>query len=192
MSRLTAFLIAVALACVAPSAAFAQTVGSIRGYIHDEQGGALPGVSVTATSPAAATPVTTVTDDQGYYRLLNVPPGVYSVTAELQGFSKFVRENIEMRAGLNAGVDITLKIGTLSETIQVKADSPLLETKEAVQAVNVSGELQQSVPLAARRHCSSGSRRVRYRRRRQPTRHRSSTFTAPASSRSRRWWMART
>ncbi len=83
-----------------------------------------------------------------------MPPGVYTVSAELQGFSKFARENVEMRAGLNLGVDVTMKIGTLAETIEVRGDTPLLETKEAVQAVNVSGELQQSVPLAARRHWS--------------------------------------
>jgi outer membrane receptor protein involved in Fe transport len=153
MSRLLSVLFAAAL-MVIPSAALAQTDGSIRGYIHDEQGAALPGVTVTATSPAAATPVTAVSDEQGFYRLLNLAPGTYSVSAELPGFSKFVRENVEMRAGLNLGVDVTLKIGTLSETIDVRGDSPLLETKEAGQAVNVSGEMQQSIPLAARRHWS--------------------------------------
>jgi hypothetical protein len=154
MPRKTALWTSVVLALMVTSTAFAQTNGSIRGYVRDEQGGALPGVALTATSPAAPTPVTAVTDDQGFYRLLNVPPGIYSVTGELQGFSKFVRENVEMRAGLNLGVDIVLKIGALNETINVKADTPLLETKQAVQAVNVSGELQQSVPLAARRHWS--------------------------------------
>ena len=121
MSRYAALWVSVALALMVPSTALAQTVGSIRGYVHDEQGGALPGVAITASSPAAATPVTTVTDDHGYYRLLNVLPGIYSVAAELQGFSKFIRENVEMRAGLNVGVDIMLKIGALNETINVKA-----------------------------------------------------------------------
>jgi hypothetical protein len=153
MSRLLSGLFAAAV-LVMPSAALAQSDGSIRGYIHDEQGATLPGVTVTGTSPAVATPATSVTDEQGFYRLLNLAPGTYSVTAELPGFSKFVRENVDIRAGLNLGVDITLKIGTLAETIDVRADSPLLETKEAGQAVNVSGEMQQSIPLAARRHWS--------------------------------------
>jgi len=146
--------VVVSFILLGPAPALAQTDGSIRGYIRDEQGASLPGVTVTAMSPAAATPVSAVTDEEGFYRLLNVPPGVYSVTAELQGFSKFVRDNVEMRAGLNLGVDITMKIGALEETIEVRGDTPLLETKEAVQAVNVSGELQQSIPLAARRHWS--------------------------------------
>jgi hypothetical protein len=154
MSRSLAFLISLGLALGTSSAVFAQTDGSIRGYVRDQQAGALPGATITATSPAAPTPVTTVSDEQGYYRLLNVPPGVYSVSVELQGFSKFVRDNVEVRAGLNVGVDIVLTIGALNETINVKGDSPLLETKQAGQAVNVSGELQQSVPLAARRHWS--------------------------------------
>ena len=60
------------------AAAAAQTgLGSLRGYIKDEQGGALPGVTVTATSPALIQPVTAVTDAAGYYRLINLPPGTY-------------------------------------------------------------------------------------------------------------------
>jgi len=154
MSRILRSLFVLVILIAAALPLWAQTDGSIRGYVRDEQGGALPGVAIMATSPTAPTPVTSVTDDQGYYRLLNVLPGVYSVTAEIQGFSKFVRQNVDMRAGLNVGIDIVLRIGALNETITVKADTPLLETKEAVQAVNVSGELQQSIPLAARRHWS--------------------------------------
>src|SRR5215831_2748082 len=105
---------------ISASVSFAQTTeGSIRGHLRDEQGAALPGVIVTATSPAAATPFTAVTDPEGYYRLLNLPPGEYSVSAELQGFAKFIRENLVMRAGLNLDVDIMLRIGNLTETIDV-------------------------------------------------------------------------
>jgi outer membrane receptor protein involved in Fe transport len=130
------------------------TEGAIRGHLRDEQGAALPGVTVTATSPQAARPFTTVSDQEGYYRLLNLPPGEYTIAAELQGFSKVVRENVVMRAGLNVDVDFMMRIGNLTETIEVKGETPLLETAKAGQAVNVSGELQRSLPLAARRHWS--------------------------------------
>jgi hypothetical protein len=155
MRRNATMLILVGLALfVALGSAFAQTEGSIRGYIRDEQAAVLPGVSIIATSPDVARPYTTVSDQEGYYRLLNLPPGEYSVKAELQGFETFVRGNLIVRAGLNVGVDIVMKIGAISETLEVKADAPLLETSKAGQAVNVSGELAQSVPLAARRHWS--------------------------------------
>ena len=53
----------------------AQTSSSLRGYVKDNQGGVLPGVTVTATSPDMITPSTAVTDSTGYYRLINLPPG---------------------------------------------------------------------------------------------------------------------
>jgi len=83
--------------------ASAQTTaeGTIRGVIHDDQGGVLPGVTVVATSPTVAGTFTSVSDAVGAYRLLNLSPGEYSVTAELQGFSKYVRPGIVVRAGLN-------------------------------------------------------------------------------------------
>src|SRR5689334_110168 len=154
MLRSMILSITVAVILLSASISWAQTDGSIRGYVRDEQGGSLPGATVTATSPSNARTLTAVTDEAGFYRLLNVPPGTFALSAELQGFSKFVRDNVEIRAGLNLNIDVTLKLGALAETINVKADTPLLETKDAVQAVNVSGELQQSVPLAARRHWS--------------------------------------
>ena len=89
------------------SSASAQTGdGSLRGYVKDEQGAVLPGVTVTAHSPALLAPVAGVTDGTGYYRLLNLPPGTYAVTAELSGFSTYRREGIVMRAGMTFTVDI--------------------------------------------------------------------------------------
>jgi Carboxypeptidase regulatory-like domain/TonB dependent receptor len=144
---------ALLLACAAGAAA-QTTDGSIRGYVRDEQGGVLPGVSITATSPAAATPYTAVTDQEGYYRLLNLPPGEYTIASELQGFAKVVRTNILVRAGLNLGVDLVMKVGALEETITVQGETPLLETSKGGQSVNVSGEMQKSLPLTARQHWS--------------------------------------
>ena len=81
--------------------AFAQSDGSVRGFVKDEQGAVLPGVAVTATSPALLAPTVATTDATGYYRLQNLPPGTYAITAELTGFSTFRREGVVMRAGLD-------------------------------------------------------------------------------------------
>src|ERR671932_1869412 len=85
--------------------------GSLDGYVKDEQGGVLPGVTVTATGPEILSPVVAVTDVAGYYRLRNIPPGTVTVTAELPGFSSFRREGILMRAGSNFTIDIEMKVG---------------------------------------------------------------------------------
>ena len=131
----------------------AQTTGSsLRGYVKDNQGGVLPGVTVTATSPDMITPATGVTDETGYYRLINLPPGEYAVTAELPGFSTYKRDGILLRAAVNFQVDITMSLGTLAETITVTGESPMLEVSKPGNVLNIDGEFQKQMPLAARKN----------------------------------------
>lgn len=139
------FLFAPAMA----TAAFAQGGdGSLRGTVIDEQGAALPGVTITATGPALLSPVVTVTDDAGSYRLINLPPGAIAITAELPGFAVFRREGIVLRAGSNFQVDeIVMKIGALEETITVSGETPMLEVARPSNVINVDGEFQRAVPL---------------------------------------------
>src|SRR4029450_10415884 len=76
------------LAVSFPLRAGAQSGGAgLRGSVTDEQGGLLPGVTITAAGPAIMTPASVVTDAAGYYRLVNLPPGTYVISAELTGFS---------------------------------------------------------------------------------------------------------
>ena len=125
--------------------------GSIRGYVKDEQGAVLPGVTVTAHSPALLSPVVGISDTGGYYRLLNLPPGTYAVTAELTGFSTWRREGIVMRAGITFTVEVQLKVGALAETITVTGDSPMIETGRPTSVLNIDGELVRSAPITSRR-----------------------------------------
>src|SRR5918994_2118728 len=151
MSRVLSALLALAfLASPLPSSA--QTGdGSIRGFVKDEQGAVLPGVTVTANSPALLSPVVGVSDTGGYYRLLNLPPGTYAVTAELAGFSLWRREGIIMRAGITFSVDVDLKVGALAETITVSGDSPMIETGRPTSVLNIDGDLVRSAPITSRR-----------------------------------------
>ncbi|OFW46219.1 MAG: hypothetical protein A3J29_05325 [Acidobacteria bacterium RIFCSPLOWO2_12_FULL_67_14b] len=125
--------------------------GSLRGYVRDEQSAVLPGVTVTATSSTLLVPVTGVTDSGGYYRLLNLPPGTYAITAELSGFSTSRREGIIMRAGITLTVDVQLAVGALSETITVTGDSPMIETGRPTSVLNIDGDLVRSAPITSRR-----------------------------------------
>jgi hypothetical protein len=135
--------------------AAAQTgAGSLRGYIKDEQGGALPGVTVAARSEALIQPVSSVTDAEGYYRLINLPPGTYEVSADLSGFAAFKRHGVLLRAGANFQVDITMKIASLSETVTVSGESPMLEVSNPSNVLNISGEFQREMPIQARRNWS--------------------------------------
>jgi Carboxypeptidase regulatory-like domain/TonB dependent receptor-like, beta-barrel len=126
--------------------------GSLRGYARDEQGAVLPGVTVTATSPEIIGRVTAVTDEEGYYRLLNLPPGTYTLTAEVPGFSSFKREGILLRAGATFAVDIVLTVGAVAEMITVVDESPMLEVSKPGNVLNIDGEFQKNLPIAARRN----------------------------------------
>ena len=93
--------------------------GQSQGLRQGRAGSALPGVTVTATGPQILAPVVGVTDDAGYYRLLNLPPGTVALTAELAGFAPYRREGILMRAGSTFSIDVEMKVGTLQETVTV-------------------------------------------------------------------------
>jgi Carboxypeptidase regulatory-like domain len=136
------------------ASAMAQNQGSLRGYVKDEQGGSLPGVTVTATSPALIQPSTAVTEADGAYRLINLPPGTYTVSAELTGFASYRRTDILLRAGANFQVDIVMKIGSLQESITVAGESPMLEVSKPSNVLNISGEFQREMPIQARRNWS--------------------------------------
>jgi Carboxypeptidase regulatory-like domain/TonB dependent receptor-like, beta-barrel len=151
--RLRTFALLALAASVSPLPAFGQTSanGSIRGYVRDATGAVVPDTAIAATGPGSPTPVTVVSDKEGYYRLLELPPGEYELTADRDGFARFVRPGIVARAGLNLTIDIDLAVGTRAETTTVRAETPMLEASTAVQAVNIAGELQRQVPLTSRR-----------------------------------------
>lgn len=140
------------LLCVAPLAiAQISTEGGVRGSVKDAQGGALPGVTLTASSPSIPAPFTTLSDGEGVYRFASLPPGDYTITAELSGFARLVRSDVQVRAGRNIALDISMKVGGIEETVQVTADSPLLEVQKATTSVNIDGELQRVLPLTSRK-----------------------------------------
>ena len=152
--KLRSVITLVALVCAVSIAApaGAQTAdASLRGYVRDQQGLVLPGVTMTANSPALLAPIVAVTDSEGFYRLLNLPSGDYVVTAELPGFSTFSREGIFMRSGATFTVDIEMALGTLQETIIVSGESPMIETAAPASIINIEGELARVAPMTSKR-----------------------------------------
>lgn len=128
--------------------------GGLRGYVKDEQGGVLPGVTVTATSPEAMAPATAVSDKEGYYRLINLKPGTYTISAEMSGFSKARHTGILIRGGNTFAYDITLKVGGLQEAVTVESESPMLEINKPNNVLNIDGEFQRHMPIASKRNWS--------------------------------------
>jgi hypothetical protein len=121
--------------------------GSLRGTVRDNQGGALPGVTITALSDVLLVPSVTVTDSAGNYRLINLPPGTFTVTAQLAGFSISRHEGILLRAGSNFQVDIAMELGALEESIIVSGDAPMLEVTKPSNVLTIDAEFQKEAPV---------------------------------------------
>jgi hypothetical protein len=141
-----------AVAVGAP-AAFAQgggasSTGSISGQVADESGGVLPGVTVTATSPAQMGTLTAITNEEGMFRFPSVPPGEYKVQFELSGFSTLVREGIRVTLGFNAAVNAKLPVATLQETVTVSGESPTIDTSATRVQTNYDQDKLASIPNA--------------------------------------------
>jgi hypothetical protein len=137
-------LLMLSLAAARPGASQATAAGTLQGVATDQQGAVVPGVAVTATSATVPGTYAATTDRAGQYRLRDLPPGDYTIVAELAGFARVVRTPVTIRAGLNVQADLVMKIGAIGETIEVRQDTPLLETRTGAQAVNISGELLRS------------------------------------------------
>src|SRR5262245_25208179 len=113
------------LACLCATTLLAQGVqtGTIRGTVHDEQGLAVPGVTVSVTSPALQTPRSAVTDTTGGYVFPNLPPGEYTVTFELSGFAQ-IKRTTTVPLGLVIEQNVTMKAAGVAESVQVVAEAP--------------------------------------------------------------------
>jgi len=143
----------IALSVFMPHSSEAQTSadGTIHGRVTDSSGAAIVGVSLTARSPSVGGSFHATSDGEGNYRLIQLPTGEdYTVEAENPGFEKSVRTGLIVRAGLNVTVDIALKIGSKAQTIEVSGEAPLIDTQNAEQAVNLSGELLRNIPITGR------------------------------------------
>jgi hypothetical protein len=129
------------------SVAAQETRGTIIGHVLDEQGGAMPGVSVVITNVDTNVSTTLTTNSTGYYQAPLLLPGNYRVTAELQGFKTSVRSGIILSVAQQATVDLTLGVGALSETVTVSGEAPILETGVLTTGQNLDRRSVESLPM---------------------------------------------
>jgi hypothetical protein len=127
-------------------AGFAQTqTGILQGKVVDQQGGVLPGVNVELIGPTGTR--SSVTDTQGEFRFVAVPPTTYSVKVELSGFLAQQREGIVVGLGKVIDVDFTLKVGGLAETVEVSASALNVDVKSSSTETNLSKDLLATMPI---------------------------------------------
>jgi carboxypeptidase family protein len=127
----------------------ASAQSAIAGRVRDNTGAVLPGATIEASSPALIEGVrTAITDGQGQYTIVNLRPGVYTVTITMEGFGKVVREGVELPANFTATIDETLSVGSIQETITVSGASPLVDVRQAQQTQVLPRSVLDSIVTA--------------------------------------------
>jgi len=142
----TAVALFLGLALSAPLAA--QDQGRLQGIVTDDQKATLPGVTVTATSPALIGSQSAITEVDGRYRFPSLPPGRYTLTFELSGFQTTRRDNIVLALGQTLSVDLQLPVATLQETVTVTAESPLVDASSTRVGSEFTSERLAAIPSA--------------------------------------------
>src|SRR5262245_56241230 len=150
MRRTTIWTIAGSLlVSILCSTASAQQASGIAGTVRDASGGVLPGVSVEAASPALIERIrVAVTDGEGRYNIVNLPPGTYTVTFTLQGFGTLRREGIVLTAGFTAPVNADLQVSTIAETVTVSGETPLVDTQNLRRQTVLTAETLDVLPTS--------------------------------------------
>jgi hypothetical protein len=147
MRRLVRVIAALAWVVLLPSAAMAQA--TIAGVVRDASGAILPGVVVEASSPALIEKVrSVVTDGTGQYRIVDLRPGIYTVTATLPGFSVVRREGIELSGAMTATIPLDMRVGGLQETITVTGETPVVDVQSVRRQTTLDNETLTTVPTA--------------------------------------------
>ncbi len=149
MTRLLRILLSVLLVAAAlPVAAQSSTTGSVRGTITDPQGGVLPGVTVIARSEVLVSgQQVAISGETGVYRFPSLPPGVYTIEANLDGFRPVRRDGIKVDIGVAQSLDLTLELGAMTDEIVVIAEATQVSTVSNTVSFNLNTDFLDSIPL---------------------------------------------
>jgi hypothetical protein len=110
------------LAVILPATLFAQGYfGTVSGVLTDPSAAVIQGAKITLLDEEKGYQFRTTSDNEGRYLFVSIPPGLYSVTAEMQGFQKTVRTHIKLNVSENATANLTLKIVGAAQSVDVKA-----------------------------------------------------------------------
>jgi len=124
-----------------------QNTGSLAGTITDLKSGAIGSATVTATHMDTGLKTETVSTEAGVYVFASLPVGIYDISVEKPGFKKLNRKNIEVRVAQRLALDLQLEVGNVTESVEVTAQGPLLETETSEKGQSFSTKFMNTLPL---------------------------------------------
>ena len=147
---LLSFGLALLLTC--PALLSQGSTGRILGGVTDQTGGNVAGATVTITDVQRGSPRTLITDNDGEYIALDLLPGIYMVRAEVKGFKAFERKNVLVETGKDVRVDVVLSTGSMTETIVITEEVPMVDTTSTTLGGTISNEIINDLPLNGRNY----------------------------------------
>ena len=140
----------VSLMLVIGSRGMAQTTATVSGVVTDESGGVLPAVQLAITNAGTGIQRTFTTDTSGRFVVFQLPPGSYKLAATLAGFETLVRDEITLTVGQIATLNLSMKVGSVTEQVTVTADAPLVNTGTSAVSGVVEEKRIEQLPLNGR------------------------------------------
>src|SRR3954452_10188654 len=144
--------LSIALLVISQVSQAQEVTASIVGTITDQSSAAVAGATVKANSVDRGLSYTAVTNNDGLYRISPVPAGTYKLTVEKQGFSSVSHEAFVLTVNQVARIDVGLKVGQVSETLEVTGAAPVLETDVTQVDTIINAATNDNLPLAARNY----------------------------------------
>ena len=126
------------------------TQGGIVGTVHDQKGANVPGVNVTVTNPSTGLQRQTKAADNGIFRVMALPTGIYQIKAEAAGFATTTTNGVEIGVDQIRDVEIVLKIGTKTETVEVQSEAALTQTESSKLGEIIDNRKVEELPLNGR------------------------------------------
>lgn len=123
--------------------------GAILGRVSDASGSPLAGATVQVTNPATGLKVTVTSSETGDYRAPYLNPGTYTVEAEARGFAKLIRREVQVRTTETVTLDLEMKVGQVSESVEVRAETPLLNAADVSLGQVIDQRRIEELPLFA-------------------------------------------
>src|SRR5579863_2372333 len=131
------------------SAALAQFTASIQGVVVDQSGAGVPKATIQLLNVATGFTAIATSDTSGNYRFVSVAPGSYKVTAEADGFSKS-EANITLLTEQNLNLPISLKVGSVSESVVVTTEAPVVDTADSRTQMTIENQAVAQLPIIGR------------------------------------------
>src|SRR5216684_2327424 len=144
------FLVCLSMLLLGASAALADELATLTGYLTDPNGLRVPNVRVQVTNVETNIKYSGETNDEGLYRVSSIPSGTYRVVVQKTGFKSIVKQGVELHVQDVIALNFQLEVGSVAESVTVEAGTPLINTESAAVSTVVDRQFVENLPMNGR------------------------------------------